>query len=66
MKMNDLRWPKADFLNARAKARLKELHRLIDWHTLNESELEIIQKELDILATMINKRAIAEISKGVK
>lgn len=64
MRMNDLKWPKADFLNARAKTRLKELRKLTDWHTLSESELKIVQAELNILATMINSRAIKEMEKG--
>jgi len=60
MKASELKWPNSDFLTARARTRIKELRRLIDWHTLNESEINIVQRELEILATMTNSRAKPE------
>lgn len=58
MKQGDIKWPKEDILMAPAKARMKELKHLCDWHTLSDSDCDIIQKELDILATMVNKKAL--------
>lgn len=58
MKKEELKWPNPDFLMARAKTRIKDLRRLVDWHKLTESELSVIQAELNILATMVNKKTL--------
>jgi hypothetical protein len=56
MKAEDLKFPNKDFLNGKARHRLKEIDRLVSYHTLSEQEYDFIQKELDILATMTKSK----------
>lgn len=54
----DLKWPNPDLLMARARTRIKDLRRLVEWHKLSGQDLKVIQDELNILATMVNKKAL--------
>jgi len=55
-----LKWPNDYMLTSKARARLKELRKLNDHHALNDDDLRIVQNELDVLATMINKNKAKE------